>query len=118
VSIHPSDGADGGFLTGHSCSSRCLSREARSRSRSRAAQTLVLFKTSALIAVALVTPRSSTTVGVELVMSAVLCGAALLTLVSTPASSHCPLTAGTDGWTGVALAENLIRATHAAWWYS
>ena len=36
--------------------------------------------TSALIAVALVTPQSSTAVGVELVISAVLCGASLLTL--------------------------------------
>ena len=51
------------------------------RASSRAAQTLVvLFMTSALIAVALVTPQSSTAAGVELVMSAVLCGAALLTL--------------------------------------
>jgi len=48
--------------------------------RSRAAQTLVLFMTSVLIAVVLVAPQSSTAVGVELVMLAVTCGAALLTL--------------------------------------
>ena len=47
---------------------------------SRAAQTLVLFMTSVLIAVVLVAPQPSTAVGAELVALAVLCGAALLTL--------------------------------------
>jgi predicted enzyme related to lactoylglutathione lyase len=42
--------------------------------RSRAAQTLVLVMTSALTAVALVTPQGSTAVGTALVMSAVLRG--------------------------------------------
>ncbi len=85
VSIHPSDGADGGFST---CSQLFVALSVKGGAikeslalRSRAAQTLVvLFMTSALIAVALVTPQSSTAAGVELVMSAVLCGAALLTL--------------------------------------
>jgi hypothetical protein len=48
--------------------------------RSRAAQTLVLFMTSVLIAVVLTAPQSSTPVGVELVVLAGVCGAALLTL--------------------------------------
>jgi hypothetical protein len=48
--------------------------------RSRAAQTLVLFMTSVLVAVVLVAPQSSTAVGGELVALAVLSGAALLTL--------------------------------------
>ena len=48
--------------------------------RSRAAQTLVLFMTSVLIAVVLVAPQPSTALGAELLALAVLCGAALLTL--------------------------------------
>jgi modulator of FtsH protease len=40
----------------------------------------VLFMTSVLISVVLVAPQSSTVVGVELVILAVTCGAALLTL--------------------------------------
>jgi uncharacterized membrane protein len=48
--------------------------------RSRAAQTLVLFMTSVLIAVVVVAPQPPTAVGAELVTLAVLCGAALLML--------------------------------------
>jgi hypothetical protein len=48
--------------------------------RSRAAQTLVLFMTSVLVAVVLVAPQPPTAVGGELVALAVLSGAALLTL--------------------------------------
>jgi hypothetical protein len=48
--------------------------------RSRAAQTLVLFMTSVLVAVVLVAPQASTAVGAELVAVAVLSGATLLTL--------------------------------------
>jgi hypothetical protein len=48
--------------------------------RSRAAQTLVLFMTSVLIAIVLVAPQPSTAIGAELVALAVLGGAALLTL--------------------------------------
>jgi hypothetical protein len=47
---------------------------------SRAAQTLVLFMTSVLIAVALVAPQPTTAVGAELLAVAVTCGAALLIL--------------------------------------
>jgi hypothetical protein len=48
--------------------------------RSRAAQTLVLFMTSVLVAVVLVAPQPSTAVGAELVAVAVFSGAALLVL--------------------------------------
>jgi hypothetical protein len=48
--------------------------------RSRAAQTLVLFMASVLIAVVLTAPQPSTAVGVELVVVAVIIGAALLVL--------------------------------------
>jgi hypothetical protein len=48
--------------------------------RSRAAQTLVLFMTSVLIAIVLVAPQPSTAIGTELVALAVLGGATLLTL--------------------------------------
>jgi hypothetical protein len=48
--------------------------------RSRAAQTLVLFMTSVLIAVVLVAPQPSTAIGAQLLALAVLCGAALLVL--------------------------------------
>lgn len=82
VSIYLSDGADGGFST---CSQLFAALTVQGGAiteplRSRAAQTLVLLMTSALIAVAVVTPQGSTATGLELVMPAVLCGAALLTL--------------------------------------
>lgn len=48
--------------------------------RSRAAQTLVLFMTSVLIAVVVVAPQPSRAVGAELSALAALCGAALLVL--------------------------------------
>lgn len=48
--------------------------------RSRAAQTLVLFMISVLLSVVLVTPQSSTAVGVQLVVLAGVSGATLLTL--------------------------------------
>jgi hypothetical protein len=48
--------------------------------RSRAAQTLVLFMTSVLVAVVLVAPQPSTAVGAELVALAVVSGAVLLVL--------------------------------------
>jgi hypothetical protein len=47
---------------------------------SRAAQTLVLFMTSVLMAVVIVAPQSSTAVGAELLALAVACGGALLVL--------------------------------------
>jgi hypothetical protein len=47
---------------------------------SRAAQTLVLFMTSVLIAVVLTAPQSSSAIGAELVGVAVICGVALLIL--------------------------------------
>ena len=48
--------------------------------RSRAAQTLVLFMTSVLIAVLLVAPQPAAALGAELLAVAVVSGAALLTL--------------------------------------
>jgi hypothetical protein len=48
--------------------------------RSRAAQTLVLFMTSLLIAVVLVAPQPATAIGWQLLALAVLSGAALLVL--------------------------------------
>jgi hypothetical protein len=48
--------------------------------RSRAAQTLVLFMTSVLIAVVLAAPQPSTAIGAELLVLAVVCGAALIVL--------------------------------------
>jgi hypothetical protein len=83
LSIHPSDGAGGGFST---CSQLFAALPVKAGAiieslalRSHATQALVLFMTSALIAVALVTPQSSMAAGVELA-SAVLCGAPLVTL--------------------------------------
>jgi hypothetical protein len=63
--------------------------ESRSLS-SRAAQTLVLFMTSVLIAIVLVAPQPSTAVGAELLALAIVCGAALLTLDHRAGHAHEP----------------------------
>jgi len=72
-----------GALTGLLFVALSVKASALSESRalaSRAAQTLVLFMTSVMIAVVLVAPQSVTAVGSELVALAVLAAAALLTL--------------------------------------
>jgi hypothetical protein len=57
---------------------------------SRAAQTLVLFMTSVLIAIVLVAPQPSTAVGAELTAVAVICGALLLILDRRAGRAHDP----------------------------
>jgi hypothetical protein len=57
---------------------------------SRAAQTLVLFMTSVMIAVVVVTPQPATAVGSELLALAVLAAAALLILDQRAGQAHEP----------------------------
>ena len=57
---------------------------------SRAAQTLVLFMTSVMIAIVLVAPQSATAVGAELLALAVVAAAALLILDQRAGQAHEP----------------------------
>jgi hypothetical protein len=82
-----------GALTGLLFVALSVKAEALTESRSlssRAAETLVLFITSVMIAVVVVAPQPATAVGAELVALAVLAGAALIILDRRAGQAHEP----------------------------